>query len=220
MKRVLIIARNDESQAGLRKKFSGSGLSCFVTSLNNGLREVVANTRPDVLLFEAEGSATPEPIKKLKNAANLPLIALVPEEVLAKAELALDADDFLTAPYDEKELMMRVNRVVGEAAKKENGEQIKCDGLTIDLATCEVSIDGKLVELTFKEYELLKLLAGNKGRVFTREALLDKLWGYDYYGGDRTVDVHIRRLRSKIEDADHIYIETVRNIGYRFVKNA
>ena len=70
--------------------------------------------------------------------------------------------------------------------------------------------------LTFREYELLKFLAGNRGRVFTREALLNKVWGYDYYGGDRTVDVHIRRLRSKTEDSNHAFIETVRNIGYRF----
>ena len=73
-----------------------------------------------------------------------------------------------------------------------------------------------MIELTFKEYELLKFLASHQGRVYTREALLNKVWGYDYYGGDRTVDVHIRRLRSKIEDAKHTFIETVRNIGYRF----
>ena len=74
--------------------------------------------------------------------------------------------------------------------------------------------------LTFKEYELLKFLARTSGRVFTREALLNRVWGYDYYGGDRTVDVHIRRLRSKIEDSSHTFIETVRNIGYRFRKDA
>ena len=82
--------------------------------------------------------------------------------------------------------------------------------------TITFSVEGVVVELTFKEYELLKLLAGHPGRVYTREVLLDKIWGYDYYGGDRTVDVHIRRLRSKIEDSNHIFIETVRNIGYRF----
>jgi two-component system alkaline phosphatase synthesis response regulator PhoP len=81
-----------------------------------------------------------------------------------------------------------------------------------------VTVEWRIVELTFKEYELLKLLASNKGRVYTREILLDKIWGYDYYGGDRTVDVHIRRLRSKIEDSNHNFIETVRNIGYRFKK--
>jgi len=83
---------------------------------------------------------------------------------------------------------------------------------------CEVTVDGRLVTLTFKEYELLRFLASNRGRVFTRDVLLNEVWGYDYYGGDRTVDVHIRRLRSKIEDSTHIFIETVRNIGYRFRK--
>ena len=89
----------------------------------------------------------------------------------------------------------------------------------IDLAKREVTVDGKLVELTFKEYELLKFLASNRGRVYTREALLNRVWGYDYYGGDRTIDVHVRRLRSKIEDSKHSFIETVRNISYRFKKD-
>jgi DNA-binding response OmpR family regulator len=87
------------------------------------------------------------------------------------------------------------------------------------MTTCEVTVNGSIVELTFKEYELLKLMASNPGRVYTREVLLNKIWGYDYFGGDRTVDVHIRRLRSKIEDSGHSYIETVRNIGYKFIKN-
>ena len=104
-------------------------------------------------------------------------------------------------------------------ANSESSELIKCNGLTIDLATYEVTVHGSKVDLTFKEYELLNLLASNKGRVFTREAPLDKIWGYDYFGGDRKVDVHVRRLRSKIEDVNHIYIETVRNIGYKFIKN-
>jgi len=96
---------------------------------------------------------------------------------------------------------------------------IKCGDLVIDLAKCQVSVGIRLVTLTFREYQLLKFLAGNQGKVFTRDALLDKVWGWDYYGGDRTVDVHIRRLRSKIEDRNHSFIETVRNIGYRFKEN-
>ena len=101
---------------------------------------------------------------------------------------------------------------------KDNDEVLTCDGLRMDMATCEVTIDGRIIELTFKEYEVLKLLLNNRGRVFTRDVLLNKIWGYDYYGGDRTVDVHMRRLRSKIEDATHTFIETVRNVGYRFKK--
>ena len=80
----------------------------------------------------------------------------------------------------------------------------------------EVSSRGKRVLLTFKEYQLLVLLVTNPGKVYTREELLMDVWAYDYFGGTRTVDVHIRRLRSKIEDADHSFIETVRNVGYRF----
>jgi len=87
--------------------------------------------------------------------------------------------------------------------------------LVIDIARCEVSIGNRLLALTFKEYELLKFLAKNKGKVFTREVLLNEVWGYEYYGGDRTVDVHIRRLRSKLNDPGNNYIQTVRNIGYR-----
>ena len=79
-----------------------------------------------------------------------------------------------------------------------------------------MTIRGDRVSLTFKEYELLKLLAENPGRVFSRYALLNQIWGYEYFGGTRTVDVHIRRLRSKIEDAEHNFIETIWNVGYRF----
>ena len=105
------------------------------------------------------------------------------------------------------------------AAKTSRGKEdtiIKAGDLAIDPIRCEVEVGGRLMALTFKEYELLKLLATNKGKVFTREALLNEIWGYDYYGGDRTVDVHIRRLRSKIEDPEHSFIDTVRNIGYKF----
>ena len=131
----------------------------------------------------------------------------------------LDVDDFVTSPYDSKELVLRINRLIHRTRNTESSELIKCDDLVIDLVTCEVTVEGKIVELTFKEYELLKLLASHRGRVYTRQALLDRIWGYDYFGGDRTVDVHVRRLRSKIEGSKHIFIETVRNIGYRFKKD-
>ena len=93
---------------------------------------------------------------------------------------------------------------------------MRCGALTIDLSNYRVTVDDDPLVLTFKEYELLRFLAANKDKVFTREALLNRVWGYDFYGGARTVDVHIRRLRSKIEDRTHTFIETVRNVGYRF----
>ena len=86
----------------------------------------------------------------------------------------------------------------------------------IDQTRYEVTVSGHRVLLTFKEYELLRLLAQNPGRVFSREELLSRVWGYEYFGGTRTVDVHVRRLRSKVQDANHTFIETVWNVGYRF----
>jgi two-component system alkaline phosphatase synthesis response regulator PhoP len=111
-----------------------------------------------------------------------------------------------------------VRRILNRKPEGKGGELIKCGEVTIDPAKCEVAFRGRLVELTFREYELLKFLVGNRGKVFSRDALLDKVWGYDFYGGDRTVDVHIRRLRSKLDESD--CIETVRNIGYRFRDDA
>jgi len=220
MRHVLIVTGDIEARAGLRRGLTDCGLVCSCVPDDYGLAAAVTAADPDVLLVELDVRAPeiPESIRRIKRDAGLPVIALIPAALLEKADLALEADDFAAFPYDARELALRINRVVRKPPRHESREQLKYNGLTIDLATCEVTVNGALVELTFKEYELLKLLAANRGRVFTREALLDKIWGYDYFGGDRTVDVHIRRLRSKIEDADHTYIETVRNIGYKFIK--
>jgi two-component system alkaline phosphatase synthesis response regulator PhoP len=223
MARVLIITRDNGTKSTLRESLARYDLKSTFTSYNNGIREAIVTMKPDILLFEMDenqpAAGTAELIARIKKRENLPVIALIPAELLDRVNLNLATDDFLAGPYNIKELIIRVNRLLRKNVGEESSEKIKSNGLTIDLSTCEVTVGGKIVELTFKEYELLKLLAGNPGRVYTREVLLDKIWGYDYFGGDRTVDVHIRRLRSKIEDAGHTYIETVRNIGYRFVKN-
>ncbi|UCC61381.1 MAG: response regulator transcription factor [Dehalococcoidia bacterium] len=132
---------------------------------------------------------------------------------------AATIDDFVLKPWDATEVMLRVKRTLRRTSGIGRGESISCGDLVIDLDNCEVTVAGRVVTLTFKEYELLRFLAGNPGRVFTRDALLDEVWGHDYFGGDRTVDVHIRRLRSKIEDSTHTFIDTVRNIGYKFKKD-
>jgi two-component system alkaline phosphatase synthesis response regulator PhoP len=141
---------------------------------------------------------------------------VVEREMLSSANGHLDVvDDFVVKPYNPVELRLRAERLVRKKRSAEGGEVLTCGDLVINLARYEVTIDNLPVILTFKEYELLKFLVSNAGRVHTREALLNKVWGYDYYGGDRTVDVHITRLRNKIEGSSRIFIETVRNIGYR-----
>ena len=219
MTHVLIVARDEDTGINLRKSLARYDISCSFTSHTNGVQEAIDSGRPDILLFEMDGNPeVRELTRRAKRTTNLPVIALVPGEMPDGTDYLLDVDDLIASPYDSKELHLRINRLLRRIESDTNKEQIKFHDLRIDLATCEVTVEGRIVELTFKEYELLKLLAGSPGRVYTRDALLDKIWGYDYFGGDRTVDVHIRRLRGKIEDAEHTFIETVRNIGYRFVK--
>jgi DNA-binding response OmpR family regulator len=220
MLRLLIIARESEILTELKEGLVQNGFACSVTSSDNEIMEQVSRQSPDLVLVEINGylagSGILEFIRRIKQESSTPVIALVGREMLDSINGHHDLDDFLTSPYGIKELVLRINRLISRTGEIESNEPIRCAGLMIDLARCEVTVDGRPVELTFKEYELLKYLAGSKGRVHTRETLLNRVWGYDYYGGDRTVDVHIRRLRSKIEDSRHSYIETVRNIGYRF----
>ena len=144
------------------------------------------------------------------------VIALLSPEQLAVLEPGARLDDFLLRQSTAEELLARLRSVLWRKTRPGSGDALRFGDLVIDAANYKVFLGGKHVELTYKEYELLRFLASNRDRVFSREALLNEVWGYDYYGGGRTVDVHIRRLRSKIEDIHHTFIETVRNVGYRF----
>lgn len=142
------------------------------------------------------------------------VIALLTVEQAAGMEWA-GVDDFVLFPCTGAEISARMKLLMWKTRSIKADNMIKIDGLVIDMLNYEVSVDGEPVELTYKEYELLRFLAMRRGRVFTRESLLDHVWGYDYYGGTRTVDVHIRRLRAKLGPALENLIETVRNVGYR-----
>jgi len=221
MKDILIITADSKTKAALQQVVIESGFTCMTTACEDALETMARRSAHLVLVEINSHNNTPAQriIGNIKKDKKVPVIALIPADVIEKLDNVPDVDDFITGNYNSAELALRIKRLVHGNGNDTSSEQIKCNGLTIDLATCEVTVNRVKAELTYKEYELLKLLASNKGRVFTRQALLDKIWGYDYFGGDRTVDVHIRRLRSKIEDATHIYIETVRNIGYRFTKS-
>jgi two-component system alkaline phosphatase synthesis response regulator PhoP len=220
MERVLIITEDEKSMDSLCREIVRGGYDCATVSYD-GVQQVVGERPPHLIVIDGNDNFNVkkwELIISIKKQRRLPLIALVAAENLDSLDNLHGIDDFIVYPGNNTELLLRIRRLLREILEEASDELIKCDGLTIDLVTCEVTVDGIKTDLTYKEFELLKLMAGHRGRVFTREALLDKIWGYDYYGGDRTVDVHMRRLRSKIEDANHTYIETVRNIGYRFIK--
>ena len=146
--------------------------------------------------------------------------ALLGEEQADRLTVDLAIDDFLMFPASPIELARRVERALWRRHGIDSENFVRCGALTLDLSNYRVTIDEESIVLTFKEYELLRFLAMNAGRVFTREQLLNRVWGYDYFGGARTVDVHIRRIRSKIEIRGHAFIETVRNVGYRLVAEA
>ncbi len=217
---ILIITEESEAITELLSGLARNGFTCSINSNGQGIMEQVIEQSPDLVLVTTDSHSRIEELSRgIKQARPLPIIALARLETLDSLNGHLDVDDFVIEPCDVRELALRVERLLKKNGNTDSSQLIRCGDLVIDLAKCEASVDGRLVMLTFREYQLLKFLVHNRGRVFTRQALLNKVWGYDYYGGDRTVDVHIRRLRSKIEDSGHTFIETLRNIGYRFKKD-
>jgi DNA-binding response OmpR family regulator len=221
---VLIVAESGPQLRDLALSLTRSGFSCSTTSSLPEALDQVEQQAPDLLLTVMDSSLPASEaqylLQQARSQKRLPIICLVPRYLLSDFDPSLEIDDFVVEPWDAKEIAARAKRVLWRTNNKAGRELIACGDLVVDQGKCEAAVGGRLVSLTFREYELLRFLASNRGRVFTRDALLNEVWGYDYYGGDRTVDVHIRRLRGKIEDSDHIFIETVRNVGYRFRKDA
>lgn len=217
--KIFVAAEDAEQAEELNSGLTQMGFNCFVASNTVDVINQIMEQAFDLVLVDVSSSPSSaqsvsiwEQLREIER--RLPVVALIPVTMLSSIESSIN--DFVIKPWNLSELAVRIRRILKQTGDTDSRELIRCGDLSIDLARCEVSINGRLLVLTFKEYELLKFLANNRGRVFTRENLLNEVWGYDYYGGDRTVDVHIRRLRSKIEDATHTFIETIRSIGYKF----
>jgi two-component system, OmpR family, alkaline phosphatase synthesis response regulator PhoP len=221
MDNVLIVSNEMDRIRDLSAGLSRLGFSCTPCVyaddvMEQDLKQSLNVALVDMSAVSAHGDSAWKWFRKLKLRRLLPVIALVSPQTLPSVIGEQGLDDFSVKPWNLDELATRIRKLVVHEARLNEDTIIKVGDLTIDPVRCEVELGGRLLALTYKEYEMLKLLATSKGKVFTREALLNEIWGYDYYGGDRTVDVHIRRLRSKIEDPAHSFIETVRNIGYKF----
>ena len=145
----------------------------------------------------------------------VPLLLIITEGGLAAVSADWEIDDVVLETAGPAEVDARIRLVTGRQASRSSAGQINASGVIIDEASYSAKVRGKPLDLTFKEFELLRFLATHPSRVFTREQLLSEVWGYDYFGGTRTVDVHVRRLRAKLGDLDSV-IGTVRNVGYRF----
>lgn len=223
MAKLLLVSKNTDDWRELQQRFSRSGSTVVISDDESGVLDEAEKNKIDILLVDIENlqslsfdSDLWEDVRYLKESRRLPVLILVPRDLVDRVDSRQEINDFILKPLDLNELEVRIKRMLKRPSAVDSDKVIQCGDLVIDPVQCEVWVAGNPVELTFKEFELLKFLASNKGRVYKREALLNEVWGFDYYGGDRTVDVHIRRLRSKIEDAEHSFIDTVRNIGYKF----
>lgn len=219
MHRILLITDNEPGFKKIKSGLTAKGYKVLCLSFGDVLSPEHPLEKLDILLIEILESSNFPFIRRLKKDGQfkgVPSIALTKEEFLQGIELSLNIDDFICSPYSVEEIEFRIRLILWRLNRVDVVDILRFGDLTIDFAKYEVKFKGDIVDLAYKEYELLKFLATHPDKVLTREMLLDKVWGYNYYGGTRTVDVHIRHLRSKIEDEKHRYIETVRNVGYRF----
>lgn len=168
----------------------------------------------DIMMPRLDGFSSYKEIKKIKDIPVLMLSARGEEyDKLFGFEIGID--DYVTKPFSPKELMARLNVIVNRNNKTTNNDNLIFQGLKIDLGGRVVFVDGEKIDLTPKEYELLVFLVKNENIALSRETLLNKVWGYDFFGDDRTVDTHIKMLRNSIKDYRK-FIVTVRGVGYKF----
>jgi len=225
MKRNILIIEDDEDIANsIRYNLErrGNFQSLISTSGESGL-DLALERPPDLIILDINlprmsGFDICKRLRQREQTARIPIILLTArtqEDDKVKG-LELGADDYVTKPFSMRELVARVEAVLRRSAAEPAGAPVYDDGrLFIDYENFEVRLNGEPVKLTRKEFLLLKLLAQSKGRVLTRDYLLNSVWDMTYYGETRTVDVHIRRLRQKL--GDERYIETLVGVGYRFV---
>ncbi len=217
MKICHLYAADPEEISGIGRDLGLLGLNAETFSFADGASE----ERPDLVCVFA-GDDAPNSLQfcqilgKEETMSRVPLLALVRVEQLRELFLREGVfDDFLVVPYQLAELDARLRHLLWMAKQGEQSDFLNLGPLVINFATYQVHLDSEPIDLTYMEYELLKFLATHRGRVFTRQTLLSRVWGYDYFGGTRTVDVHVRRLRSKLGEHANL-IQTVRNVGYKF----
>jgi len=225
--KILIV--DDEEHIIELLKFNLLNAGYEVFTANNGIDavKIAKAEKPSLLLLDLmlpgiDGFDVCKEIKRDNEMKKTSIIMLTAkgEELDKILGLELGADDYITKPFSVRELLARVKAVLRRTNSFSEIEEDFYDSqnLRVEFERHEVFVNGEKVDLTLKEFELLQILIKNKGKILTRETLLDKIWGYEYIGETRTVDVHIRYLRKKIEEDDKNprFIETIRGVGYRF----
>ena len=220
----ILIVDDDENIVELIRLYCEKEGFLTVTA-NNGQKavELFKSESPsivilDIMMPEMDGWQV---CREIRRISNIPIIMLTAKgETFDKVlGLELGADDYMVKPFETKELVARIKAVLRRSETKNQTaeKEIVFPKLSINLSKYEIKIDGKIIEIPPKELELLYFLASNPNRVFTREQLLEEVWGFDYFGDSRTVDVHIKRLREKLEGIDANWqLKTVWGVGYKF----
>lgn len=227
--KILVVDDEDHIVELISYNLINSGYS--VLTANNGIDAVriAKEDNPNLILLDLmipglDGYDVCKAIRSDVNTKNISIIMLSAkgEELDKILGLELGADDYITKPFSIRELLARIKAILRRTKSISESEEIyRCNDMCINFERREVTILDNKIDLTLKEFELLEILVKNRGKILTRETLLDKIWGYEYVGETRTIDVHIRYLRKKIEvdDKNPRFIETIRGVGYRFNPN-
>ena len=225
MTRILLVEDESSLSEPLSFLLTREGFEVEIAEDGQLALDIFANGKFDIILLDLMIPKVPgnEVCRQIRTTSNIPIIMLTAKdtEVDKVVGLELGADDYVTKPYSTRELLARIKAVLRRNVKDEvldDDGVIDIDGIRLDADRHTLHVQGALVAIPLKEFELLEYLMSNVGRVLTRGQLIDRVWGTDYYGDTKTLDVHIKRLRSKIEadPAEPVHLVTVRGLGYRF----
>lgn len=219
---VALVSDQVEDVRDLLPAFPMSPYRLVTVPLKDISADQLVPIHPEIILIDATGDlpAAEKVTRQLALAWEIglpPLIAIVDQEGVARFRFEVGVDDFLVTTASVGEISARLGLVARRSGREEGAAVLKVGDLTVNPDNYQVYVHGRPLDLTYKEFELLKFLAQRPGRVCDRDMLLREVWGYDYFGGTRTVDVHIRRLRAKLGLEHETLIETIRNVGYRLV---
>ena len=225
MTRILLVEDESSLSEPLSFLLTREGFEVEIAEDGQLALDIFANGNFDIILLDLMIPKVPgnEVCRQIRTTSNIPIIMLTAKdtEVDKVVGLELGADDYVTKPYSTRELLARIKAVLRRNTKDDvldDDGVIDIAGIRLDADRHTLHVQGALVAIPLKEFELLEYLMSNAGRVLTRGQLIDRVWGTDYYGDTKTLDVHIKRLRSKIEadPAEPVHLVTVRGLGYRF----
>lgn len=218
--KILVVEDDRNILQILKLYLEKTGYSVITCERGDTAFDTFEKTQPAIVLLDVmlPGCDGYEVLTRIRKISNTPVIMLTAKgDILDKVNgLEAGADDYIPKPFDIKELLARIRAVLRRVPEEENRKKVVKGNLSVSLDTYEVKLDGKRIEMPPKELEVLYFLACHEGKVFSREQLLEQVWGFDYFGDSRTVDVHIKRIREKLMAAKGWQIRTVWSVGYKF----